>query len=75
MPLVEVSREDCSVSTNGDPLSSCTPLAKAAKPVWTKQLTRLPYLVVYVEFKFVYTNKSKMGRRLLLASTSSHVQL
>ncbi len=40
-----------------------------------KQLTRLPCLVVYVKFKFVYTTKSKMGSQLLLASTSSHVQL
>ncbi len=34
---------------------SCTPLPKAAKPVWAKQLTRLPCLVVYVKFQFVYT--------------------
>ncbi len=30
---------------------SCTPLPKAAKPVWAKQLTRLPCLVVYVKFQ------------------------
>ncbi len=30
---------------------SCTPLPKAAKPVWAKQLTRLPRLVVYVKFQ------------------------
>ncbi len=34
---------------------SCTPLPKAAKPVWAKQLTRLPCLVVNVKFQFVYT--------------------
>ncbi len=33
---------------------SCTPLQKAAKPVWAKQLTRLPCLVVYAKFQFVY---------------------
>ncbi len=48
---------------------------KAAKPVWAKQLTRLPCLVVYAKFQFVYTTESKMGSQLLLASTSSHVQL
>ncbi len=31
--------------------------------------------MVYVKFQFVYTTKSKMGSQLLLASTSSHVQL
>ncbi len=36
---------------------SCTPLPKAAKPVWAKQLTRLPCLVVYVKFQFVYITK------------------
>ncbi len=45
------------------------------RPVWAKQLTRLPCLVVYVKFQFVYTTKSKMGSQLLLATTSSHVQL
>ncbi len=25
-----------------DPLVSCTPLSKAAKPTWTKKLTQLP---------------------------------
>ncbi len=34
---------------------SCTPLPKAAKPVWAKQLTRLPCLVVYVKFQFVFS--------------------
>ncbi len=33
---------------------SCTPLPKAAKPVWAKQLTRLSGFVVYVKFQFVY---------------------
>ncbi len=33
---------------------SCTPLLKAAKPVWAKQLTRLPCLVVYAKFQFVH---------------------
>ncbi len=37
---------------------SCTPLPKAAKPVWAKQLIRLPCLVVYVKFQFVYTMNS-----------------
>ncbi len=54
---------------------SCTPLPKAAKPVWAKQLTRLPCLVVCVKFQFVYTTKSKMGSQLLLDSTYSQVQL
>ncbi len=34
---------------------SCTPLPKAAKPVWAKQLTRLPCLVVYAKFQFVHS--------------------
>ncbi len=33
---------------------SCTPIPKAAKLVWAKQLTRLPCLGVYGEFQFVY---------------------
>ncbi len=33
-------------------MSNCTPLPKAAKPVWAKQLTRLPCLVVCVNFQF-----------------------
>ncbi len=73
IPLGEVSRESCSASAYGDPLMSCTPLPKAVKLVWAKQLTRLPCLVVYVKFQFVYTTKSKMVIQLLLASTSSHV--
>ncbi len=36
----------------------CTPLPKAAKPAWAKQLTRLPCLVVYVKFQFMYTTKA-----------------
>ncbi len=54
---------------------SCTPLPKAAKPVWAKQLTRLPCLVVYVKFQFVSTTESKMDSQLLLASTSSNSRL
>ncbi len=54
---------------------SCTLLPKATKPVWAKQLTRLPCPVVYVKFQFVYTTKSKLGSQLLLASTSSHAKL
>ncbi len=40
-PLGEVNRERCS----GDPLMCCPspPLPRAAKPVWAKQLTRLPF--------------------------------
>ncbi len=57
------------------PWVATTPLPKAAKPVWAKQPTRLPCLVVYVKFKFVYITKSKMGSQLLLAPPSSHVQL
>ncbi len=53
----------------------CTPLPKAAKLVWAKQLTRQPCFVVYVKFQFLYTTKSEMDSQLLLASTSSHVQL
>ncbi len=56
MPLGEVSRESCSVSAEGDTLMSRTPLPKQTKPVWDKQPTRLPCLVVYVKFEFVYTN-------------------
>ncbi len=37
-------------------MMSYTPLPKAAKPVWAKQLSRLPCLVVYVKFQFVYTS-------------------
>ncbi len=32
---------------------SCTPLPKAAKPVWANQLTRLSCLLVYVKFQLV----------------------
>ncbi len=31
---------------------SCTPLSKAAKPAWAKQLARLPCLVIYIKFQF-----------------------
>ncbi len=36
---------------------SCTPLPKAAKLVWAKQLTRLPCLVVYVKFQLITVAK------------------
>ncbi len=52
---------------------SCTALPKATEPVWANQLTRLPCLVVYVKFQFVYTTASKIGSQLLLVSTSSNV--
>ncbi len=39
----------------GDPLMSCTPLPKEAKPVWAKQLTLPPCFVVYVKCQLVYT--------------------
>ncbi len=55
----------------GDPFMSCTPLPKAVKPAWAKQLTRRPCLEVYVKFGFVYVTKSKMGSQLLLASGGS----
>ncbi len=45
---------------------SCTPLPKAAKPVWATQLTRLPGLVVYVKFQLVYTTTSKIDSQVLL---------
>ncbi len=42
---------------------SCTTLPKAAKPVWAKQLTRLPCLVVYVKFQLsYYISWNKLGR-------------
>ncbi len=41
---------------------SCTPLTEAAKPVWAKQLTRLPCLVVYAKFQFVYTIETCLMR-------------
>ncbi len=54
---------------------NCTPSPKAAKPVWAKQLIRLPCLVVYVKYEFVSATKTKMGSQLLLATTSSQVQI
>ncbi len=39
---------------------SCTHFTKAAKPVWAKQLTRLPCLVVYVKFQFVCNTKKNV---------------
>ncbi len=53
-----VSRESCSVSA----LRGCTPLPKAAKWVRTKQLTRLPCLVVYVKFQFRYKDSIASNR-------------
>ncbi len=48
-------------------MMSCTPLPKAAKPVWAKQLTRLRCLVAYVKFQFVYTYKiSRLLKRALI---------
>ncbi len=42
---------------------SGTPLPKAAKPVWAKQLTRLSCLALYVKFQFVYTtNRLKLTK-------------
>ncbi len=38
---------------------SCTPLSKAAKPVWANQLTELSYLMVNVKSQSVYTNTSQ----------------
>ncbi len=74
-PLGDVSRESCSVSPKGDSLMSCTPLPKAAKPVWANELTLLLCLVINVKFQFGWTTKSTMGSQLLLASISSQVQL
>ncbi len=57
---------------------SCTPLPKAAKPVWAKQLTRLPCLVVYAKFQFVYIpvnslNASNETRAELYFITKKHL--
>ncbi len=52
VPLCKFSRESCSVSAQVDPLMSCTPLSKAAKPAWDKQLARPPRLVVCIKFQF-----------------------
>ncbi len=41
------------------------PLPKAAKPVWAKQLTRLPCLVVCGKFQFVYTPTTTSSNVLL----------
>ncbi len=48
-----------------------TPLPKAVKPVWCIHLPRLPCLLVYVKFQFVYASTSQIGSQPLLASTSS----
>ncbi len=68
IPLGEVSWESCSDSSLGDPLMSCTPLQKAAKPVWAKQLTRLNCLAVYVKFKFVYTTEGNNWLKQIIRS-------
>ncbi len=46
---------------------SCNSLPNAAKPVWAKQLSRLPSLAEYVTFQL------KIGSQLLLSSTRSNV--
>ncbi len=56
-------------------MGSCTPLPKAAKPVWANQPTRLPCLVVYVKFQFGHIFSSEIGSQLLLNSTSSDALL
>ncbi len=43
----------------GNPLMSCTPLPKAAKPVWSKQLTRLPCLIVLAKCNLCILLKAK----------------
>ncbi len=51
-------------------------LQKPAKLVWAVLMTRLHCFVAYVKFKFVYTTTtSKIGSRLLLASTTPNVLL
>ncbi len=49
IPISKVSQESCSVSAQVDPLKNRTlpPI-----PAWVKQLTRLPFLLVYVKFPF-----------------------
>ncbi len=44
---------------------------EAAKPVWAKQLTRLPCLVVYVKSQFV-SNQGKLFRLLNESSVGLH---
>ncbi len=39
------------VSAKGDKLISYTPLPKAAKPAWAKQLTRQPCLAIYIIYQ------------------------
>ncbi len=48
-------------------LMNFVPTPKAGKPVWAKQQTRLPCLVVYGEFQFVY----KLYQRSPACSTFS----
>ncbi len=45
---------------------SCTPLPKAAKLVWAKQLPRLPCLAVCVKLQFVHACKSQFYKLLHL---------
>ncbi len=54
---------------------SSIPLPEAAKLVWANQLTRLPWLVLYIKFQFAFIATSKSGSQLLLASTNSKVLL
>ncbi len=56
IPLGEVDRESYSVSALGDPLRSCTPLPKAAKPVEITYSTALLSGVRHVSI-FVYNYK------------------
>ncbi len=48
---------------------SCTPLPKAAKPVWAKQLTRLPCLVVYAKFNLYITALDEQVLRVKIRET------
>ncbi len=54
---------------------SCTHLPRATKLVWAYQVTRLPCLMIYVKFQFVYTTTNKIDSQVLLASTSSNALL
>ncbi len=67
VPLGEVIRDSCVVSSKGDSLMSCIPLPKAVELVWANQLTPLPSLVVNVKFVLLHI--------YLLASTSYDVLL
>ncbi len=41
--------------------------SKAARPVWAKQLTRLPSLVLYADFQLSFITKSQKGQPPLAA--------